>query len=293
MRIIFIGSVSFSAFALRELISMGVELVGVCTLTKSSFNADFEDLTPISQSANIPVCPIEDVNSPEAIEWINSKSPDVIFCFGWSRLIREPLLSLPPLGVLGFHPSALPANRGRHPIIWALVLGLSQTASTFFKMDRHADSGDIISQVMIDIYPDDNASTLYKRISLTAINQLREFVPLLASGTVRYLPQEHSISNHWRKRGAKDGCIDWRMAATSIHDLVRGLTRPYIGAHFDYNGLSIKVWRTEIISGIATNLEPGKILDVSESSFLVKTGIDAIRVIEYSPQLSLHPGSYL
>ena len=89
MRIIFIGSVSFSAFALRELISMGVELVGVCTLTKSSFNADFEDLTPISQSANIPVCPIEDVNSPEAIEWINNKSPDVIFCFGWSRLIRS------------------------------------------------------------------------------------------------------------------------------------------------------------------------------------------------------------
>ena len=178
---------------------MGVELVGVCTLTKSSFNADFEDLTPISQSANIPVCPIEDVNSPEAIEWINNKSHDVIFCFGWSRLIREPVCPCPHLVLVFIHLHS--QQTGVDTGIWALVLA-SQTASTFFKMDRYADSGDIISQSMIDIYPDDNASTLYKRISLTAIDQLREFVPLLASGTAEFTP-EHSISNHWRKRGAR------------------------------------------------------------------------------------------
>jgi len=55
-------------------------------------------------------------------------------------------LDLPHLGVIDFHPAALPANRGRHPIIWALVLGLQETASTFFFMDEGADSGDIISQ---------------------------------------------------------------------------------------------------------------------------------------------------
>ena len=50
------------------------------------------------------------------------------------------------LEVIGFHLAAMPANRGRHPIIWALVLGLQETASTFFFMDEGADSGDIISQ---------------------------------------------------------------------------------------------------------------------------------------------------
>ena len=36
------------------------------------------------------------------------------------------------MGVLGFHPSELPKNRGRHPLIWALALGLKKSASTFF-----------------------------------------------------------------------------------------------------------------------------------------------------------------
>ena len=131
MKIVFIGSVSFSACALRELISMGADIAGVCTLTNSNFNADHEDLAPIAQDVDIPVSLATDINSEESVDWIRRKSPDVIFCFGWSRLIREPLLSLPPLGVIGFHPACLPANRGRHPIIWALVLGLEQTASTF------------------------------------------------------------------------------------------------------------------------------------------------------------------
>ena len=149
MKIVFIGAVKFSACALRELITMGANVVGICTLSNSNFNADHEDLTPLAQDYGIPVCLHADLNSQESIDWIKRQSPDVIFCFGWSRLICEPLLSLPPLGVIGFHPAGLPANRGRHPIIWALVLGLDQTASTFFKMDNNADSGDIISQVTI------------------------------------------------------------------------------------------------------------------------------------------------
>jgi methionyl-tRNA formyltransferase len=43
------------------------------------------------------------------IEWVTDKRPDVIFCFGWSKLLRHQLLNLAPMGVVGFHPTALPA----------------------------------------------------------------------------------------------------------------------------------------------------------------------------------------
>lgn len=293
MRIVFIGAVAFSACALRELISMRADVVGVCTLSNSSFNADHHDLAPIAEAAAIPVCPVTELNSQEGIDWIASQSPDVIFCFGWSRLVREPLLSLPPLGVIGFHPAALPANRGRHPIIWALVLGLNQTASTFFKMDQGADSGDIISQVFLDIYSSDNADTLYERISKIALAQLREFVPQLANGSIQLMPQSHSLASSWRKRVPADGCIDWRMAASSIHNLVRGLTRPYVGAHFVHNDQLIKVWQTKIVPDAPCNLEPGKVLEVADTVLLVKAGIGAIKLLEYDPRLSALPGSYL
>ena len=264
-----------------------------CTLKNSSFNVDHQDLDSIAEASAIPVCPATELHSQEGIAWIKNQLPDVIFCFGWSRLVREPLLSLPPLGVIGFHPAALPANCGRHPIIWALVLGLNQTASTFFKMDKGADSGDIVSQVMLDIHPSDNSHTLYERISNIALRQLREFVPLLASSGIQLTPQNHSLANSWRKRGPADGCIDWRMAASSIHDLVRGLSRPYIGAHFECNERIIKVWQTEIVSNTPRNLEPGKVLEVADNSLLVKAGIGAIRLLEYYPAFSVLPGEYL
>ena len=103
MRIIFIGAVAFSACALRELILMGANDVFVCTLRNSSFNADHQDLYSIVEASAIPVCPAAELNTQGGIVWIKRKSPDEIFCFGWSRLAREPFLSLPPLGVIGFN----------------------------------------------------------------------------------------------------------------------------------------------------------------------------------------------
>lgn len=97
----------------------------------SSFNSDFADLTPLCKKNNILFKHVDDVNSEDSISWIKQLQPDIIFCFGWSSIIKKELLDLPPMGIIGFHPAKLPANRGRHPIIWALVLDLDKTASTF------------------------------------------------------------------------------------------------------------------------------------------------------------------
>ena len=50
-----------------------------------------------------------------------------------SNLIKKELLNLTPLGVIGFHPSLLPQNKGRHPLIWAKALGLKKSGTTFVR----------------------------------------------------------------------------------------------------------------------------------------------------------------
>ena len=82
MRILFIGAVEFSARILTALIQMNSEIVGVCTLEKSPFNADHEDLTPIAHQAGIPSCYTPDINNSKTLAWIAEKKPDVVFCFG-------------------------------------------------------------------------------------------------------------------------------------------------------------------------------------------------------------------
>ena len=48
MKILFIGSVEFSLRTLEKIVDIGGDVVGVCTLKESSFNADFFDLSKYS-----------------------------------------------------------------------------------------------------------------------------------------------------------------------------------------------------------------------------------------------------
>lgn len=293
MRIVFIGSVDFSRRVLEHLLAIQAQVVGVCTLEKSTFNADHNDLSGVCLDHNIPWIYAPDINSTEIIQWISDRQPDVVFCFGWSKLIGEKLLSLAPLGVVGFHPAALPANRGRHPIIWALALGLKETASTFFFMNKGADSGDILSQEKILIEKQDCAATIYKKITLCAISQIGRFVPLLQSGTYPRIPQDHQKANAWRKRSRIDGLIDWRMSANCIHNLVRALSKPYVGASFLYKGHEYVVLKAEIVSNVPCNIEAGKIIELSEKGPVIKCGEDGIRLLEMLPTFNPTIGEYL
>ena len=293
MRIVFIGSVKFSLSMLEQLHDMNANIVGVCTKDFSPLNSDHVDLRPFCELNSIPWIYVDDINSQDTSGWINSLMPDVIFCFGWSQMIKREILAIAPLGIIGFHPSALPKNRGRHPIIWALILGLTETASTFFRMDEGADTGDIISQTTVEIEVGDDATSLYEKIIHVAKSQLIHFVPKLALGTVETVRQDDSLANVWRKRSHIDGIIDWRMSAESIHDLVRGLSKPYAGALFIHGGKEVKVWKTEISADPPQNLEPGKVLGITDSSPIIKCGIGAIRLIQTDPQLKLVEGEYV
>jgi len=281
MKIFFTGCVEFSAITLQKVIALKGNVVGVATKSVSKFNADHVNLAPICESNNIPYKYVKDINAPHIVDWITTLEPDIIFVFGWSSLIKKDLLNLPALGVLGFHPTKLPANRGRHPIIWALVLGLTSTATSFFFMDEGADSGEILSQQDIDIDIEDDARTLYNKILDAAALQIENFLPQLADGTFTTTSQLNSKYNTWRKRGRIDGQIDFRMTSMAIYNLVRALTKPYVGAHINCNDEDIKVWKVKIIECKENNLEPGKVLSTNNNQIHVKTNDGAIVLVEH------------
>lgn len=283
MRIFFVGAVKFSEAMLNILIEhKDAEIVGIATKSQSRFNADHVNLSFIAEENDIQYKYVKDINAPHILEWIESLNPEVIYCFGWSSLIKTELLNLTPLGIIGYHPAELPMNRGRHPLIWALVLGLERTASTFFKMDEGADSGDILSQNLIPIERDDYAADLYNKIIESAKKQVQEFTHQLAKREHIFTVQDHSKANLWRKRGITDGRIDFRMSSDSIYNLIRGLSRPYVGAHIDFQGKECKVWTSKVCDDVYSNFESGKVLEInSQGAIKVVTGSSSIWLVEH------------
>ena len=293
MKILFIGTVEFSYKALKKLIELNAEIVGVCTKKKSDFNSDFADLTPLCKKAGIPFKYVDDINSNENIAWIRSLSPDIIFCFGWSNLIKKDLLGLPKMGVVGYHPALLPKNRGRHPLIWALALGLNISGSTFFFMTEGADDGDILSQEKVEILYEDDAKSLYDKVSNIALRQIETFLPKLQNNSFEIIKQNNDLANVWRKRGKVDGRIDFRMTSRAIYNLVRALTKPYAGAHVEHKGQDVFIWKVEEVEFNQSNIEFGKVLENDGKSFIVKTYDKAIRIIDHDFKELPKVGEYL
>ncbi len=293
MRVFFIGSVIFSRSMLEVVLkSNQVALVGIATKSASSFNTDHDDLSDLASLNSIPYKYVKDINAAHIETWIKSLQPDLIFCLGWSSLIKKNILNIPKEGVVGYHPAKLPYNRGRHPLIWAKVLGLKETASTFFLMDEGADSGDIVSQVSIPIQFEDRAADLYQKMIETAKQQLSNLLNAFVNGEVEKKPQL-TEGNSWRKRGVKDGEIDFRMSSRSLVNLVRALSTPYPGAHCFYQGAEVKVWDAQIAEFELPNIEPGKVLEAKGKAILVKTGDSAVWLLEHNLVELPEKGAYM
>ncbi len=280
MKIFFIGTVGFSKKSLLKLIDLKAEIVGVATKSESQFNADHVDLSPICIKNNIPYKFIRDINSKENVVWIKELHPEVIFCFGWSNLLKKEILKLTPKGVIGFHPTRLPENRGRHPLIWAMVNGMSKSATTFFFMDEGADTGDILSQKEFEIDYEDQAKEVYKKVINNGLSQIQEFYFKLKNNTYQRIPQPIE-SNYWRKREKKDGKIDFRMSSFAIYNLVRALSTPYVGAHIEYEGKEVKIWQVKEVKDSRNYIEAGKVLKSSDKYILVKCYDGAIKIVAH------------
>ena len=294
MRILFIGCVKSSEIFLKKLMECNVELVGVITKSESKFNADFVDLGETCREHSIDYLYVHNINDSASKNYIKEKNAELILCLGWSQLLDEEILSMPKWGCVGFHPAQLPFNRGRHPLIWALALGLERTASTLFLMDATADTGKIISQKNIEIDYMDDAASLYDKVMKVAVDQLIEVVQAYENNTIKMVSQSVEEGNAWRKRGKADGEIDWRMSSRSIYNLVRALAKPYVGAHFIYQDREYKVWCVkEVFEKGYENIEPGKIIKViSDQNFIVKAGDNLIEVTACD-KIQLASGDYL
>lgn len=301
MRILYIGAVDFSAFCLREVLKNNGNVIAIITLSSeySTIHSDFEDLTPIAREYKIPIYYIKKLKDAETIELVRSLQPDIIFIFGFSQLIPPAILNLPSLGCIGTHPALLPRNRGRHPLIWALVEGLSESGLTFLFLDEGVDSGDILWQKSFPITLEDDASTLYSKIKSLAQQAIPEIIQQLESSNMPRIPQNHSKATYWRKRTEQDGVIHWDESTLQVYNLIRALTHPYIGAHTYLGSQKLTVWQSKLADARADiyNVRDtvfGCVVGASEAGILVKTRDGFLELLDWEPrEVQLYSGAIL
>lgn len=298
MRILFIGTVAFSRHCLEQIMLNNGQVIALLTLPpldRPRFNSDYTDLRPTAEKYGIPVYPIKKISDPPTLELIRRLAPDILFVFGFSQLIPSEILTLPPKGCVGVHPTLLPRHRGRHPLIWALIHGLRESGLTFFYLDEGADSGDILWQRPFPITLEDTAATLYQKIEQLASNAIREFLPQLEKGTAPRLPQDHTLADYWPKRTRCDGWIHWNRPAMEIYNLIRALTHPYPGAETFFREKPVRIWAAtppvEDKTPPSAKIAAGTICRIEDQKLLVATADRPLWITQFESSLSLPAGA--
>jgi len=105
---------------------------------------------------------------PEAeaciVELLREVEVELVVLAGWMRMIKAPLLEAFPRKIINIHPSLLPAFPGLEAWKQALAAGAHETGCTVHYVDTGMDTGDVIAQSRVPIFPSDTPEELHARI---------------------------------------------------------------------------------------------------------------------------------
>ena len=98
----------------------------------------------------------------ELAERISSFEPWLVVSAGFMRILSPKFLT--KFKVINSHPSLLPHFPGAHAVDDALAAGVSETGCTVHFVDSGIDTGQVIAQRKLQIFPEDDATSLHERI---------------------------------------------------------------------------------------------------------------------------------
>lgn len=234
------------------------------------------------------------VNFPESQNIIKTKSAnqhadkfndlDYIFVAGWSELLSDELLKSAKKGVIGFHPSKLPRDRGRSVVAWQIEEGYTEIALTMFYYTYFPDGGDILAQENIKIEQNDYLNDVLDKIDDATYNLMYANFQLIRRGIIKPKKQVLSEGNYRRLRTSLDSKINWNTNSKNIYNKIRAISDPYPCAEAIIEDKELKIVRGFVLEkfNFGNDLVPGKLVaKLHDSSLIVKTKDSFILIKEY------------
>lgn len=277
MKFVVLGSSGLTVSCTTALLDAGADVCGLISMPQNISPNDTVDTKSFAADHSIEYREIEDVNSEEGINLIQSFYCDYIFST-WPKMIKKETLDLPRYFCIGNHPTELPMDRGRHTLHWLVAMGYSEAKMSFFRMNEGVDAGRVLAQIPYAISSDDLIVDVVKKMNDAAYKGTSSvYHQLVADPDVAGFEQDHSLANYWRKRTPHDITLDLRMSSSMILRTVQSFAPPYPGTNLIFEGNVIKITGASV-SGLTNSLnaaelrriEPGKILSIEGRTITVK-----------------------
>jgi methionyl-tRNA formyltransferase len=278
LRIVFMGTPEFAVATLGCLLMNGFNVISVVTapdkpsgrgrkISKSAVKEFAEDSSlPILQPENL-----KDEGFAAELKKLNAD----LFIVVAFRMLPEVVWKMPLIGTINLHASLLPNYRGAAPINHAIINGEKVTGVTTFFIDEKIDTGNILLQEEVQIFPYENAGDLHFRLMKKGAMLVIKTLNDISQNNIRPLSQGQfmkpgEIPKTAPKIHPYDCIIDWNKDPVIIHNLIRGLApSPCARSTFKNNSVTFSFKIHESLPQVERHVfRPGQI--VSDSKTFLK-----------------------
>jgi methionyl-tRNA formyltransferase len=234
MRIAFMGYGQLGANVLRG-VAPHHEVLLALTHRAHFSGIDEPDVEQAAAELGVPVAFSSGAREPELHERLRQLRPEVVASTNWRTKVPPEVLRIPARGVLNVHDALLPAYAGFGAVNWVIRNAEDRTGLTVHFMEEELDTGPVVTRAVVKIGPHDTAGLVLGRL-------LDEYVPITLEA-MRLVELGHTGerqpaegASFYHRIGVEDTRIDWRDSATTIYNLIRGQSDPFVNAWTTHDG---------------------------------------------------------
>ncbi len=280
LNLLFMGTPEISAYVFEQMILDGYHFVGLVAQPDHPVGRKgIIEKVPtkvIAEKYNIPV--FQPIKIRKDFSFMDNLKVDLVITLAYGQIVPQGFLDIPRFGCLNLHGSLLPKLRGASPVQTALINNEKVTGVTLMEMVAAMDAGRMYGKKEVTIEEDDNATSLFKKISEAAKDLALELLPKYVNGELEGIPQDENEVTFCSLIKPEQEKLDLSKDILEVYGYIRGLSDEP-GAYLYLDNQKLKIFKAKIANDLVT-AEVGTIVQADKRGLLLQCQNGQLAILE-------------
>lgn len=280
LNLLFMGTPEISAYVFEQMIIAGYHFVGLVAQPDHPVGRKgIIEKVPtkvIAEKYNIPV--FQPIKIRKDFSFMDNLKVDLVITLAYGQIVPQGFLDIPRFGCLNLHGSLLPKLRGASPVQTALINNEKVTGVTLMEMVAAMDAGRMYGKKEVNIEEDDNATSLFKKISEAAKDLVLELLPKYVNGELEGVPQDENEVTFCSLIKPEQEKLDLSKNILEVYGYIRGLSDEP-GAYLYLDNQKLKIFKAKIANDLVT-AEVGTIVQADKRGLLLQCQNGQLAILE-------------
>ena len=280
LNLLFMGTPGISAYVFEQMILDGYHFVGLVAQPDHPVGRKgIIEKVPtkvIAEKYNIPV--FQPIKIRKDFSFMDNLKVDLVITLAYGQIVPQGFLDIPRFGCLNLHGSLLPKLRGASPVQTALINNEKVTGVTLMEMVAAMDAGRMYGKKEVIIEEDDNATSLFKKISEAAKDLVLDLLPKYVDGELEGIPQNEEEVTFCSLIKPEQEKLDLSKDILEVYGYIRGLSDEP-GAYLYSDNQKLKIFKAKIANDLVTS-EVGTIVQADKRGLLLQCQNGQLAILE-------------